>query len=249
MDFNRELLARLEAAQLGSPAALHGAASGSHAATAAAAAGSSRRVLWPSELGPPGGSPGSSGRQTPRGCGLLEALYTSDGSPRADQTARAAAAAARAATAPPLPPASAAQHAGCWSELPADIWRWVVAGLTPADVKAARLVCADWHAALSSNVHLLRPRQLRCKLAAQRCACMAGWRRLTGMWCRMRPRPKRRLGGASRVDAELTCSPCCARRPRRPQLPLPASARAEPVPAPAGEALHPPAAPLASGSR
>lgn len=171
MEFNLELLARLEAAQLGSPSVLHTTSGATHAA--AAAAGSSRRALWPSELRQPGSSPGSSGRQTPRSCGLLEALYTSDGSPRADETARAAAAAARAATAPP--PAVAGHLAGCWSELPADCWRWVVLGLTPSDVKSARLVCADWHAALSSNVYLLRPRQLRCKLAAQRRVRGVGW--------------------------------------------------------------------------
>lgn len=159
MDFNRELLSRLEAAQLGSPSALHGSGAGG----ASGEVTSSRRTLWPGELGPSSSSQGSSGQQTPRGGGLLEALYTSDGSPRADATARAAAAAARAATAPPGAP-----RVNAWSELPADIWRWVVVSLSPGDIKAARLACSDWHAALSSNVHMLRPRQLRCKSAAHR---------------------------------------------------------------------------------
>ncbi len=183
-DFSRELLARLEAAQLNSPPGPHprphaGGASGSSLAPVGGELGGARRALWPGELGlvgslgslgGSGGSPGSSGCPTPRSAGLLEALLTSDGSPRADATAAAAAAAARAATAPLHATAGEHGEEGRWSELPADVWRWVALSLSPADVKSARLVCADWHAALSSNVQLLRPRQLRCKLAAARCA-------------------------------------------------------------------------------
>ena len=168
---------RLEAAQLGSPSGpahvrQHGAGGGM--APVGGELAGARRALWPGELSGGGSlaslgscSPASSGCPSPRSAGLLEALLTSDGSPQADATAAAAAAAARAATAP----VPACPTPGAWSELPADVWRWVALGLSPADVKAARLACADWHAALSSNVQLLRPRQLRCKLAAARWGC------------------------------------------------------------------------------
>jgi hypothetical protein len=181
-DFSRELLARLEAAHINSPAVSHprshagsSSSSGGSLAPVGGELGGARRALWPGELslagslgslGGSSGSPGSSGCPTPRSAGLLEALLTSDGSPRADATAAAAAAAARAATAPLHYLSSEHGGEGRWSELPADVWRWVALTLSPADVKSARLVCADWHAALSSNVQLLRPRQLRCTLAA-----------------------------------------------------------------------------------
>lgn len=240
-DFSRELLARLEAAQLNSPAASHprphsgGSSSGGSLAPVGGDLGGARRALWPGELslagslgslGGSSGSPASSGCPTPRSAGLLEALLTSDGSPRADATAAAAAAAARAATAPLHLVAGERGEEKCWCELPADVWRWVALSLSPADVKSARLVCADWHAALSSNVQLLRPRQLRCTLAAARCGMGA-----VGARC-------------ERVRAEGCClqhrASCCPSwnhsAPPCPQLPLPASPGAEPVPAAAGGA-------------
>lgn len=180
MDFSNELLARLEAAQLNSPPNASALAGGGRSPTAFTAPGAAaeraaatRRALWPGDLSCGGSSPSSSGRQTPRSCtGLLEALLTSDGSPQAAATARAAAAAALAATAaaPFAQYSAAAGGQAGWDELPADVWRWVVISLSPPDVKAARLVCADWHTALSNNVELLRPRQMRCRLAASRWA-------------------------------------------------------------------------------
>ena len=190
MDFNRELLARLEAAQLGSPALLGAARSlSADAELGGGPSGSAaRRALFhgPASDYAGGGSPGSSsGLQTPRSCGLLEALLTSDGSPHAAATARAAACAALAATASSSPRGSPHSSGvgsstgsvqgtsrggthGPWQELPADVWRWVVADLSPADVKAALLVCAAWRAALSRNVQLLRPRQMKCQQVAVR---------------------------------------------------------------------------------
>lgn len=181
MDFKSELLSRLEAAQLGSPPLMHGVLARSTHQHAAEGASESpgppalaRRILWPqaggSDSGCAGGcSPSSgSGLPSPRSsAGLLEALLTSDGSPQAAATARAAACAARAAISR-RGGSSGAAIPGCWQELPADVWRWVVGGLSPADIKAARLACADWHAALSRNVQLLRPRELRCRQVAAR---------------------------------------------------------------------------------
>lgn len=188
MDFNSELLSRLEAAQLGSPQGSNAGRGrstrqGAHSASEPPGCSPlSRRVLWPqasgSDSGRAGGcSPGSgSGLPSPRSsAGLLEALLTSDGSPQAAATARAAAFAARAATVHRGSPGSGCGTAtpGRWQELPADVWRWVVGGLSHADIKAARLVCADWHSSLSRNVQLLRPRELRCRQVAARWASPA----------------------------------------------------------------------------
>lgn len=183
MDFNLELLSRLDAAQLGSPPVSHaglGRSSRQHADSGGeplGAAAHARRVLFPQasvgDSGCTGGcSPSSgSGLPSPRSsAGLLEALLTSDGSPQAAAAARAAAFAARAATAHRSGSSSSGGAAapGRWQELPADVWRWVVGGLSHGDIKAARLVCADWHSSLSRNVQLLRPRELRCRQVAAR---------------------------------------------------------------------------------
>ena len=115
-----------------------------------------RRCLWPD------GGPPLIGTLAPPGC-----AHDSRGSGGGVASPHAAAAA-------PWPPASgdgpAAAAARRWHDLPADVLGLVTTHLSLHDLKACRLACREWRAAISAHVQLLRPRELRAKEAAARCA-------------------------------------------------------------------------------
>jgi hypothetical protein len=55
-----------------------------------------------------------------------------------------------------------------WQDVPGDVMGTVVAQLAVGDVKAARLVCKEWHRAVSASCQLLQPRALQAQRLAGR---------------------------------------------------------------------------------
>ena len=66
--------------------------------------------------------------------------------------------------------AQAGLPAAAWAEVPFDIMREVVGRLSPHDVQTTLLVCREWRDGFTHGVVALRPRVLRPRQLAERCA-------------------------------------------------------------------------------